>query len=124
MTLEQLKSVENFSIENEHVKITWPGRTNLIRLNLDMMVRLSYGSADVYPEDIFKNEHDPSDKNSKPMKGTQLNKKAMITYFDIRNKKNAKDFEQKLRKKASNAKARHVRYDLDRLAWTIEVDHF
>lgn len=118
MTLEQVENVEDFSIENEYGKITWPGKTNLVGINLDLLVNISSNLAEVYPDDMYPTEE------TKHMKGTGLNKTARITLYNIEKPVDKEDFEQYLMKLAKEQNCKHVDYDESHSKWTFEVDHF
>lgn len=76
MTTEELKWVQDFKIWNRFGKIEWPGRTNLLELNLDQDVHIKPMSVEVYPEDIYLLE------KKKPNVGERLNKEALVTLYD------------------------------------------
>lgn len=118
MTLEEVENVQEFAIENEYGKITWPGKTNLVGLNLDLLVNISSNLAEVYPDDMFPTEE------TKHMKGTRLNKTARITLYNIEKPEDKEDFEAYLEKLAKEQNCKHVEYDDAQAKWTFEVDHF
>jgi hypothetical protein len=118
MTLEEIENVEEFSIENEFGKIQWPGKTNLVGLNLDLLVSISQNVVEVYPDDMFSSEE------KKPMKGKGLNKKAVITFYNIEQSDDIEDFEEHLKKIAEEQNCNHIKYDEKEAKWTFEVDHF
>ena len=118
MTLSEVEKIKNFSIKNEFGEIMWPGYTNLIGLNLDLIVNISENSAEVYPDDLYPIE------DSKPIKGSGLNKKARITLNNIENIQSRENFDEYLTKMAKEQNCKHVKYDNDLNQWTFEVEHF
>jgi len=71
MSEEELSCVENFSIFNEDVKVTFEGETDIKGLDLDEIVQLGYRAVQIYPE---------SGKVAIPQAGTGLNKAAVIEF--------------------------------------------
>ena len=118
MTMNEIEKIENFSIENQFGKIMWPGKTNLIGMNLDLIVNISENSAEVYPDDLYPNE------NKKPLKGSDLNKKARITLFNIENGQSRENFDEYLINMAKEQNCKHIEYDPKMKEWTFEVEHF
>jgi len=71
MSFEELKEVENFKVENEHGSVEWPGKTDLIGVDLADTITIRPKEAEVY--DNERHIH------SKPAVGQKLNKTAIIT---------------------------------------------
>ena len=75
MTLRELMAVEDFTIYNEHGKIQFEGATDLTEVDLEKIVTIEKGSAEVY------DDTDPT--TVKPPVGQKLNKPAIISLYDM-----------------------------------------
>ena len=71
-----LKYVENFTVGNENGTIEFLGETDVRGLDLDELVIIQHGFAEVYPEAKFPTEE------SKPRRGDKLNKPSIITLYN------------------------------------------
>mmetsp|Transcript_8713 Transcript_8713/g.7684 ORF Transcript_8713/g.7684 Transcript_8713/m.7684 type:complete len:80 (+) Transcript_8713:2503-2742(+) len=76
MSEEELREVEGFTISNKHGKIEFAGKTDVTYLDLDDLVYIQRGSAEVYPESKYTSE------DMKDPQGKKLNKEAVITLTD------------------------------------------
>lgn len=114
MTEEELKSVKDFTIENEYGKIIFEGETNIIGLDLDKIIRIEDKRVIVYPEDC-----------DIPHIGEGLNKPAIIHLYNcFPSNKDNQDIQRRLEKTARKQKAIHIDYDNDSGTWTFKVNHF
>ena len=112
MTRNELKSVKNFKIWNEHGSIEYPEPTDLLGVNLDDLVFIEHKQAEVYPEHIER-------QNKKPRVGEKLNKRAIITLNNITSS------EEKLKAKISKIEdATFLSYDKVQKILKFEVQHF
>lgn len=69
MSYDELANVEDFTVGHEkYGEIVWRGITDVNDLDLDVVVIFGESTLEVYPEE-----------NSKPPKGTQLNKPSQVT---------------------------------------------
>ena len=120
MSLEELKTIEDFIIENEHGKIIFNGLTDVTELNLDKIVQINKKEVLVYPE----NDVD----TSKPEIGIGLNKAATVYLYNCfpQNSKltEAKVINKKLEKAAKMQGAKHIKYDEKNGTWVFRVSHF
>jgi len=57
MNIREILNVENFSVYNNFGKITWPGVTSLINLNLDEIIEIKENSILIYPKNYFVNNY-------------------------------------------------------------------
>lgn len=73
---EEVRRVEDFTIENQFGRIVFQGETDLSGVDLAEVVTIKKGEAEVY-EDNYPN---------KPKLGMKLNKAAIITLYDIQPK--------------------------------------
>ncbi|MES1918837.1 Nuclear pore complex protein Nup98-Nup96 [Bonamia ostreae] len=121
ITLEELQHVENFEIGNEFGTIRWKGAVDCSNVNFDKLVKINKTSVEVYPND-----------DEKPPKGDELNKPAVITFFDVGRPKNINEvkvqqkFKQFLNKQIleNNKEAEFISWDLDSNKTVFEVKHF
>lgn len=99
-----LKCVKNFTVCRKNVgRVQFSGVTNITGLNLDEIVFIERGRVIIYP-----------DENSKPKRGMELNKPALVTMFNIHSSSlSPSDFIQKL--KTKNGK--FVHYDKESGEW-------
>ena len=59
MTLGQLQNLPNFTIWNEHAKIEFQGETDLTDVDLEDIVTLKRGSAEVYNDEVNTTKKPP-----------------------------------------------------------------
>lgn len=118
-TESELRQVENFIVENEHGRVEFEGRTDVIGVNLDELVEINPKLAEVYPEKLYPSEE------SKPKVGTKLNKPSYVVlyncYFDSKSK-TEEEVIQILKKKAIKSGAELVSYKSG--TYIIKVPHF
>lgn len=122
MTEYELMNVRDLSIENEHGKIEWVGRTNVTGANFDELVRISTYAAEVYPADIEA-------KGLKPEVGQGLNKPAIISLYKVyqgeRDRRSPADFEESLKRRAECLDdCTFLGYDRKAGVLTFRVEHF
>lgn len=118
MTKDHLQKVEDFCIQNKYGKIVWPGETDILELNFDLLIEISLHRAEVYASRIFKTE------SCRHVVGTKLNKLAVVTLNYVEFPEDFKDGELFLKDLAEKQKSRHIGYDCEKKQWTFEVDHF
>lgn len=118
MTQKQLENVEAFTIGNYFGSITWPGTTNLLRVNFDNIVHIGKYKAEVYPEFLYPKEE------LKDPRGTKLNKSARITLNFINVSPAVKDIDGFFEKNAKIQECKHISYCPESATWTFEVPHF
>ena len=80
MTREQLSSVKDFVIMNEHGNISFQDRVDLTEVDLGKDVVIEHQVVDVYPEEI-------ANSTEKPPVGQKLNVPAVIQLHNIKPKK-------------------------------------
>ena len=112
MREEDLKAIENFTIKNEWCKIRFQGYTDVRGLDLDKLVDLERGKAEIYPEGT-----------DKPAVGQGLNKDAQITFFHygLKNKTNLDIWITRFKQKATLINAIYLGHDLTEDSITIQV---
>jgi len=118
MPPQQLKSIENFAIEKKGIGfVEFPGYTNVMGLDLDSII-------DFYPREMIAYP----DVSKKPPIGSGLNKKAIITLYGCRPRKEKEEyyekFEEKLKLKTIEGGGKFLGYTRENGAWSFEVDHF
>ncbi len=64
-------------MENGFGKIEFQGKTDVRYLHLDDLIIIKHKSVEVYPDSIYPTEA------SKPSKGEELNKEAIITFYEV-----------------------------------------
>lgn len=119
MSEDELCCVENFSIYNEDVKVTFETETDVRGLDLDEIVHLGHRAVEVYPE---------NGKIAIPQAGTGLNKAAIIEFFKwALPKKYENDIDGyilKLKSWATSIDAQFKFYDPEREMVCIRVNNF
>eukprot|EP00347_Sterkiella_histriomuscorum_P012284 403369179 len=139
MTLMQLQRVPDFTISNQHGSITFEGETDLTQVDLEDVVTISKRAVEVYGDDQAHlsdkaSENVQSDgtnrlsmrRSGKPPLGEKLNKKAVITLYDI-NVKKGDSLEEKakiLEERALQMQGEHLSYDVENKIWKFRVFHF
>lgn len=118
MSLHELQNVENFTIENEHGKIQFIGKTDLTDVDLAATVSIMRQEAEVY------NDNDPN--VIKPPVGQKLNKPAIITLKGIGNQNKTEAQNITLFKKAFDhpGDSEFLRYDAATGDALFKVFHF
>lgn len=117
---DELSEVKNFVVFRPGVgQIKWEGETDVRNVNLDEVVVIENKMISVY---------DDLDESDKPPRGTALNKRAVVTLYQISPKiitaEAIKKFEKKLQKNCSKNGSEFLHYDLDLEEWMFRVNHF
>jgi nuclear pore complex protein Nup98-Nup96 len=120
MTDDELGSVKNFVIFRPGLgQIKWEGQTDVRDLNLDEIVVIENKMISVY---------DDIQENDKPPRGTELNKPAVVTLYQICPKtitaEAIEKFEKKLQKSCNKNGSEFLHYDVDLEEWMFRVKHF
>ena len=117
MTLEELENVKNFTISNEFGKIVFNEPVDLTNINLDKIVDISPGNANIY----FKSS------NLSPNKKI-LNKKATITLYKIENRKEDNNNDllslEYQKNKIDIIGGEFISYDKENKEFIYKVEHF
>ena len=117
MTLEELENVKNFTISNEFGKIVFNEPVDLTNINLDKIVEISPGNANIY----FKSS------NLSPNKKI-LNKKATITLYKIENRKEDNNNDllslEYQKNKIDIIGGEFISYDKENKEFIYKVEHF
>ncbi len=103
MSEDELAAVEGFAVENCFGKIKFLGPVDLRGFDFDLLVYISRGKVDLYPEDVVS----PEDK---PRLGEGLNVPALVTFYNIDSPKSA-DPESHWRKVVGRRGGDFVSYD-------------
>ena len=113
MSSEELRTVENFTIQNEHGSVEFPGRSDLTGLNLDKIIQIRRDSVVIYPEGCVK-----------PKPGFGLNRKAKITIFNRfpKTPSQSSQFEDKLRKICLRERTNFHSYDQESGHWVFTTN--
>jgi hypothetical protein len=77
MSEEELKYVSNFSISNNFGMVEFLEPVDLTYCNLDLWIRIKKQQLIMFPEDAFEFKKDI------PAKGTKINCKLIVTFFNI-----------------------------------------
>jgi hypothetical protein len=123
MTNVELATVKNFRISNEFGSIEWSGAVDVRNANLDEIVKITHGGAEVY-EDCKEED------GTYPPVGMALNRPAIITLKEMFPKKrelSAKakaKYEEKLKKNNDECGAEFVSYDNNSGEWVFITHHF
>jgi len=117
MTLEQLKAVPNFTVQNQHGKIEFEGLTDVSKLDIDQIVQIEANSVCVYPD---------NSEVMKPKDGHGLNKPARVTLYNCKPKKAIppEEFLEKIRKYCKDRDCEFVSYNSSSGTWEFRVKHF
>jgi len=119
MSESELRNIQNFSIYNDFVKLTFEGKTDLTGLDLDEIVVLGHRSVEVYPE---------NGKISLPEPGRGLNKAATIEFYQWglpkKYQNNVEAYKAKMEDWANTQNAQFLYYDADREVLCIRVKDF
>ena len=115
MSIEEIKNVNNFSIENQYGIISYKTFTNLTGLNLDQTVTIEKGMVS-----LFKSN------NTYTPVGKGLNKPAIITLFDCKPKKPVPydEFVKVLRALCETNKAKFIDWNKKTGEWKYSVENF
>lgn len=73
LDLNQLETVEDLKLENEHGRLFFPGLTDVTGINFKEAIIINNGEFQVYPDD-----------SKRPRKGEGLNKKFYLTFKNVR----------------------------------------
>jgi hypothetical protein len=117
MTLDQLRSVENFTVQNQHGKIEFEGTTDVTRLDIDQIVQIEASSVCVYPDEVDV---------PKPKEGHGLNKPAKVTLYNCKPKKPipTEQFIAKIKKYCTERACEFISYNPGSGTWSFKVKHF
>jgi hypothetical protein len=117
MTEEELKNVNQFSIENEHGRIEFLDTVDLRNVDFDKDIIIDHKCIEVYGD---------RSPEQKPKKGEGLNQTARITFFNFRKKQSmtSKKFLGRLKKYAKKMKAEFLGYDEEAQEVSIMVNNF
>lgn len=118
MSIEQLKRVKNFTIENQFGIIEFLGEVDLTNVDLADVVSITHMEVEVYDEKRHQNNY--------PERGTKLNIPAKVTLKKVNLRKNdtAVSREMNLKKGLEPSGAKHLSYNAGLGLWTFAVDHF
>jgi hypothetical protein len=113
MTPEQLRRVQNFTIQNEWGRITFFDQTDITGLNLDKILIIDRANIEVYPAGT-----------EKPARGQGLNRPAEVTFFNygLKERRNLETFIERFKQKAANQGAIYIGHDLAADTMTISID--
>jgi hypothetical protein len=90
MTNRELEEVPNFAIGNQYGLIEWEGLTDIRGIDFDEVVTIEHEGVEVYPESRYPTE------DSKPDRGTKLNKTAIITLYNCKARGSAASFKKRI----------------------------
>ena len=107
-----LDAVEDFTVDHKYGRITWPGKTDVRDFKLDDILRFRDKQIDFY-----------WDAQTRPERGTQLNKTALLTIKRIRPPEGYS--EERLRRKLQKTNSRNpgqtfISYSNEE--WTFQVE--
>lgn len=122
MSEYDLMNVKNLTIENQHGKVQWEGRTNVIGVNFDELVQIVPFAATVYPKEI-------EEQGRKPAVGCELNKRSIISLNKIfqssKDTRTPAAFEESLKNRAETMDGcKFISYDNKRGILKFQVEHF
>ena len=119
MTQEQLSKIQGFTVFNNFGSIEWLGDTDIRGIKLNDKVIILQDQAEVYPDDVY------NEKN-KPKVGKELNKPAVISFFNI-NIKRSSNYEKiykKMLKLAEEQGFEMLEFNPEERLYKIKVQHF
>ena len=115
MTVEQLKKVKNFSVENKFGKLEFEGSTNVLGLNLKEILKINLKEVIGYPDD---------GEIEKPEIGMGLNKPAVLTLYQYEVGGNKEKVENKLKTVCQRANMEFINYDYCNQQLQVRIKHF
>jgi nuclear pore complex protein Nup98-Nup96 len=101
MTTDELRRVHNFTIENQYGKVHYPDPTDLTEVDLGDIVTITNRNAEVYDDKRIATK--------KPPVGEKLNKRAMITLYNIKPRQ-GETAEEKVQRLKESFDPKEVRY--------------
>lgn len=113
MSEAELKTLHNFTIQNQYGRVQFFDETDVRGLDLDRLVSIEPGQVEIYPEGTVK-----------PQRGHGLNKPALVTFFQygLRTKKNLPEFIKRFKARAGEMGAIYISHDVDQDSITIQID--
>lgn len=123
MSENELASVANFTIWNQHGEVGFKGRSDIRGLNLEKIIRIEKKSIEVFPSTHFS-------ANSIPQRGLGLNRAAVLKFKNFRTKKQpTKDANEKFLIKVKKwildqPNAEFLDYNFESEELSITVDNF
>jgi Nucleoporin autopeptidase len=115
MSIEDLKKIKNFTIENEFGKLVFEGETNVIGLSISEIIRINHKELVGYPDDSEVN---------KPDIGQGLNKPAILTLYQYDINGTKEKFEQKFKVTCSKFNMEFQSYDPTAKELQVRIKHF
>ena len=119
MTADELRNIQNFTIFNEYVKVTFENTTDITGLNLDEIVHLNHRSIEIYPE---------NGNVAIPETGCGLNKAAIIEFYQWsvpkKYQNDLKSYDVKLQNWARSIGAEFVFFNSNQGVVCIRVENF
>ena len=116
MSDRELQQIENFTIENEHGKVEFDGKTDVRGLDIDDIVFIQPGMIEVYPIE-----------ESKPRRGEKLNKPSTLTLYNCRRSdfcENPEKAKQKMERQAAKRDQEFIDFDPINCVYRMRVKHF
>lgn len=115
MSVEQLKKIQNFTVENQFGRLVFEGETNVIGLNIAEILRINHKEVVGYPDD--------SDIR-KPEIGAGLNKPAVLTLFKYELSGTKEKAENRIKNMCKNANMEFQNYDAEAQLLQVRIRHF
>jgi hypothetical protein len=117
MTLDQLRRVRNFTVQNQHGRIEFEGTTDVTRLDIDQIVQIEASTVCVYPDDA---------EVPRPREGHGLNRPAKVTLYNCKQKKPipTEEFIGKIKKYCIEHACEFISYNPSSGTWSFKVKHF
>jgi uncharacterized ubiquitin-like protein YukD len=122
MTEYDIMNVKDLTIENEHGRVKWEGRTDVRSLKFDELVQIAPFAATVYPKEV-------EEQGLKPEVGHGLNKRSIISLKKIfqgsKDTRTPTAFEESLKNRAETMdECKFISYDRKHGVLKFQVEHF
>ena len=115
MTVEELRKVRNFTVENEFGKIVFEGETDVLGLNVAEIIKINLKEIVGYPDESSV---------EKPDIGKGLNKSAVLTLYQYDITGSKEKYEQKLKNVCQKSNMEYQSYNQANRELQVRIRHF
>ena len=115
MTVEQLRKIRGFTVENQFGKLEFEGDTNVLGLNLAEILKINHKEVIGYPDDC---------EVEKPEIGMGINKPAVLTLYEYEVSGSQEKAESRIRTVCQRANMEFIHYDHNCQQLQVRIKHF
>ena len=115
MTVEELKKIRNFTIENQFGRLVFEGETNVLGLNIPEIIKINHKEVIGYPDDS---------SIDKPKIGEALNKPSILTLYKYDMQGSKEKNELKIKNACQKANMEFLSYDQENQELKVKLRHF